>query len=541
MRLRFRSLESRIVTLFLLLIVAIQLTAFVVINKGIDENARGAIREELAVGKRLFSRLLEQNAQKLTQGARLLASDFGFRSAITTDGGNDKETIVSTLANHGARINASLTMYIDGERKIVAATSAHPSPSLERTAREMLDRADQTDGASGMAIVGNLPYQVVVVPVRAPVTIGWVVMAFPIDKSIADEMFALSRLHMTVLARTGNGDWISGASTLPAAQLPSLVGQLRMLRGDARGAPEINLAGADYSPEVLPLAREGEHVVSVVLLRSISEAVAPYTMLKTILLVLTAVGILLAIVGSLFTAKRIAQPLRQLTDSARLLGRGEYAAQVDVKRDDEIGELASAFDSMRRDIAKREQEIRTLAYWDPLTNLPNRAQFVTLLDGAIAGGGEFAVLMMDLDRFKHVNDVLGHSFGDALLAKVAERIRGQVQSVGGTVARLGGDEFMVVLGEIHGLPDAFGPASKLVEALSEPFFINDLTLRLSTSIGISIYPDDAESVDALISIADYALYEAKRSGKNRYCSTATARQGASRSPLPRGAEVLSHR
>jgi diguanylate cyclase (GGDEF)-like protein len=90
-----------------------------------------------------------------------------------------------------------------------------------------------------------------------------------------------------------------------------------------------------------------------------------------------------------------------------------------------------------------------------------------------------------------------------------------------TVARLGGDEFMVVLSEVNSLSDAQGPAAKLVEAVSEPFFINDLTLRLSTSIGISIYPDDAETVEALISIADYALYEAKRGGKNRFCATSS--------------------
>jgi diguanylate cyclase (GGDEF)-like protein len=113
------------------------------------------------------------------------------------------------------------------------------------------------------------------------------------------------------------------------------------------------------------------------------------------------------------------------------------------------------------------------------------------------------------------------------------------------VARLGGDEFMVVLGDIHCLADAQGPAAKLVEAVSEPYFINDLTLRLSTSIGISIYPDDAESVDALISIADYALYEAKRAGKNRFCSPAANRQAASKMPAAATpapvAETAAHR
>jgi diguanylate cyclase (GGDEF)-like protein len=97
---------------------------------------------------------------------------------------------------------------------------------------------------------------------------------------------------------------------------------------------------------------------------------------------------------------------------------------------------------------------------------------------------------------------------------------------------LGGDEFIVLLGDIHSLADAQGPAAKLVEALSEPFFINDLTLQLSTSIGISMYPDDAENVPDLISIADYALYEAKRAGKNRFCANGNAARQAAQAVKP---------
>src|SRR5450830_1393653 len=99
---------------------------------------------------------------------------------------------------------------------------------------------------------------------------------------------------------------------------------------------------------------------------------------------------------------------------------------------------------------------------------------------------------------------------------------------------------MVVLSEVQGLADAQGPAAKIVEAVSEPIFINDLTLGLSTSIGISIYPDDAESVDALISIADYALYEAKRAGKNRFCSTAGSQAVAVKTPA-KSPELAPHR
>jgi diguanylate cyclase (GGDEF)-like protein len=153
-------------------------------------------------------------------------------------------------------------------------------------------------------------------------------------------------------------------------------------------------------------------------------------------------------------------------------------------------------------------------------------------------------MYLDLDGFKAINDTYGHAYGDDILKMVSQRLLSSSRKED-TVARLGGDEFMVVLGDIHCLADAQGPAAKLVEALSEPYFINDLTLRLSTSIGISIYPDDAESVDALISIADYALYEAKRAGKNRFCSPAANRQSAT--PMPPAAtpapvaEMAPHR
>jgi diguanylate cyclase (GGDEF)-like protein len=140
-------------------------------------------------------------------------------------------------------------------------------------------------------------------------------------------------------------------------------------------------------------------------------------------------------------------------------------------------------------------------------------------------------MYLDLDGFKAINDTYGHAYGDEILKMVSQRLLSNSRKED-TVARLGGDEFIVLLGDVHSLPDAQGPAAKLVEALSEPFFINDLTLQLSTSIGISLYPDDAENVVDLISIADYALYEAKRAGKNRYCANGSAARQAALAVKP---------
>ena len=179
-----------------------------------------------------------------------------------------------------------------------------------------------------------------------------------------------------------------------------------------------------------------------------------------------------------------------------------------------------------KELAQYSKAQQALALHDPLTGLPNRRlledRIETTLQHASRHHHKAAVMYLDLDGFKAINDTYGHSYGDEVLKIVAQRLVATSRKED-TVARLGGDEFMVVLGEVNSLLDAQGPAAKLVEAVSQPFFINDLTLRLSTSIGISIYPDDAETVEALISIADYALYEAKRGGKNRFCATSSAK------------------
>lgn len=178
-----------------------------------------------------------------------------------------------------------------------------------------------------------------------------------------------------------------------------------------------------------------------------------------------------------------------------------------------------------KELAQYSKTQQELALHDALTGLPNRRlledRIATTLQHASRNHHKAAVMYLDLDGFKAINDTYGHAYGDEVLKIVAQRLLATSRKED-TVARLGGDEFMVVLGEVNSLADAQGPAAKLVEAVSEPFFINDLTLRLSTSIGISIYPDDAESVESLISIADYALYEAKRGGKNRFCATSAS-------------------
>ena len=185
MKFRFSSLEGRIAALFLLLIMAVQVIGLVFIQQGIDSNARIAIAAELVNGEKVFLKLLEQNAQKRRSSAQILARDTGFVAAVGSGGEGDRATIESALTNSGNRARADITMLFDAEQNIVVSTGVGQRAGLEKVVASLLEQAEQHDGAIGTAIIDGRPFQVTVTPVKAPITIAWVVMGFALDQSLA--------------------------------------------------------------------------------------------------------------------------------------------------------------------------------------------------------------------------------------------------------------------------------------------------------------------------------------------------------------------
>jgi diguanylate cyclase (GGDEF)-like protein/PAS domain S-box-containing protein len=174
-----------------------------------------------------------------------------------------------------------------------------------------------------------------------------------------------------------------------------------------------------------------------------------------------------------------------------------------------------------QDITERkeaEESIRFLAYYDVLTGLPNRTLFHDRIGQTLIAAqreeGKFAVLFLDLDRFKYINDSMGHMAGDKLLQAVAQRLRASVRETD-TVSRLGGDEFIILLRETD-IDGAAYVAEKILAAVSASFEINGVTVTPQGSIGISMYPEDGEDVNTLVKHADAAMYHAKDLGRNNY-------------------------
>ncbi len=203
----------------------------------------------------------------------------------------------------------------------------------------------------------------------------------------------------------------------------------------------------------------------------------------------------------------------------------------------------TTFTAFIRDITRRKvasEQLLQLAHFDTITNLPNRVLFYDRLQQEIKKtqrvGLPLAVLLLDLDHFKEVNDTLGHYKGDILLKEVANRLNTCVRDAD-TVARLGGDEFTLILSSVEDNGVIERLAQKILFKLSEPFHLTSDVVYITGSIGITLYPEDAETIEELLKNADQAMYEAKKIGRNRFCYFTPSMQAAAKARASLAADL----
>tara|TARA_B100000745_G_scaffold189864_3_gene124686 strand:- start:2348 stop:4774 length:2427 start_codon:yes stop_codon:yes gene_type:complete len=206
-----------------------------------------------------------------------------------------------------------------------------------------------------------------------------------------------------------------------------------------------------------------------------------------------------------------------ITEEERVLM--EYVAPLEDSDEQQsrfVGYVGSLLDVTA--LKEAQLELEKLAFYDPLTNLPNRRFFREHLHFTIAAterdGGKLAIIMLDMDNFKKVNDTLGHDAGDDLLANFAERMR-KTMYPRDVVSRMGGDEFMILLKGIHNTADVDKISKRILANITEPFNLRDSSIELGCSLGVAIYPDDGQTPETLVRNADLALYHAKENGKNQ--------------------------
>jgi len=483
---RFRSFQAKLLYLMVAVLVLLQAATLVAVHETNRRTMYASIDDELRVGSLILDQILAGRAQQLSITVRVLASDFAFREAVAL---GDQPTIASVLANHSSRIHADAAFLVSLEGSVVADTldaaavgRAFPLPAL-------LAEARQRNESSAIVTLGRRPYQVVIVPVLAPQPIAWVGVRFAIDNEVLSEVRRMTALDVSLTdAEPGAAPF--KISTLPAERIES--GDYRSLKHAMRTA-------------------DGSRVEAL-LLRSIEDAAKPYRNLQLQIFALSTLALIVALFAARLFAGGVSKPLQQLAESAQRIERGDYAESIGVRQEDEIGRLATALDRMRTGIAEREEQIRFQSTHDALTGLPNRVLFRDCLADAIArrrSGQLVAIIIMDLDRFKEVNDTLGHHFGDDLLREIGSRLT-ETLGDADTVARLGGDEYAVTF-YAAGEQDAVEVAQRIKRMLETPFLLAGVSIEVAASMGIALCPLHATDAETLMKRADVAMYDAKES------------------------------
>ena len=242
-------------------------------------------------------------------------------------------------------------------------------------------------------------------------------------------------------------------------------------------------------------------------------------LLSLFYILLCILGLILAILSYLFFDRNILLPIANTTNALLQLSTG-VSQELSIKsKASESRDLIEAFNHMSEKIKQREAKLDFIAHHDTLTLLPNRLMFNERLEHAInmtRRNNKLVILMLlDLDRFKLINDTLGHLFGDKLLQDTAIRLKNCMRAHD-TIARLGGDEFAIILENISSAKEVDRLAHKIKHIFNEPFFIEEQQVHASTSIGIAVAPDNATDPTTLIRYADIAMYQSKNQGRNQY-------------------------
>lgn len=299
-------------------------------------------------------------------------------------------------------------------------------------------------------------------------------------------------------------------------------------------AAHLGSLALDHVSPVLSVSPDKEQIGTITIRLNLVDA---YTHLAYQIGILLLVGLFsFTLIAALLTKlqKSITLPLLSLTEAMHKVSKdGDFSARATLVSQDEIGELASVFNQMLDELSKREnslhQELKErrrieerlseIAHFDSVSNLPNRYSFNSQIDRALINFKydleKFALMFLDLDNFKYVNDTFGHHAGDLLLARVAERLRGSLRQED-YIARLGGDEFAIIMYDFIGISQISSVSGKILAALQQPFFLEGHEAFIGASIGITICPDNGEDRETLQRQADSAMYQAKNLGKNTF-------------------------
>ncbi|MCC7257488.1 MAG: EAL domain-containing protein [Gammaproteobacteria bacterium] len=503
-----RSLRVKVLALAALLVVFTQVGTIGTLLFAANREVHHTAADKLVTAGTMLRRVLQLRADQLRNTLRVLASERDFVAAVAS---NDPDALAAALKRSGARVDADLHLVLDAEGHLrggLAGSMAFPD-TFDIAIRNTIEGSpDRTIGQVGSGAFDLTTVPVPAAPGSRPATLT---LGVALDNERAQRIARLSGLNVAFVG-TGGGDagTVLFGTSIQGLDTRSLS---RSIPGHAARDGqifELRVAGRDYLAIYQPLLKDASGF-GALLLEPLDDALAPYRILRSTVLVLGGLALLVALAGGALAARAITRPIRQLSHAAHRIRNGDYSEPVRVPADDELGMLATAFNTMRSGIAEREERITYQARFDPLTGLPNRLMALERLEQALhaaqAGEPGVGLLVLDLGSFGAISSSLGHEIGDALMAQAAERLRASIDARH-LLARLEGDRFAVVV-EGMGIDAARELAEDVHRLLGIGLSVHDVNVSLDAVIGIAHHPEHGNAADRLLLRAMVAQEDAR--------------------------------
>lgn len=493
------SLQMRMSFIFLLLLAIIVVVTIYFVQQATYKHASAQLMNHIQTSAAVVQDNVEGRASALDNGMATLAKDFSMKQLIAT-AKNDQRSLGSAMSNYQSRLGADIYWVLGKDfTPLIAAQSPFAN-------------SKQVVPAFSKATLHWFTYQgrnylMRSMPVRFVETSAqinaWVVMGIDAKKLFTPHLVDLTDIQISLFG--GNASVLLGATPETHFVEGPKQGEIAKTQGLHR--LPLNSSSIIYSAFELG-TWQGESAFIVLSMDEDDAFLSNESLIGQLIFILLAAAAL-GLLGATLLSREITKPLQQLIDAARRMRAGENVDSFPSANTREVETLSSAFSDMQLGIQDREAQIHQLAYFDELTHIPNRIQFSNHIRDMIRQTPEceLIVLMIDVDRFKEINDTLGHDLGDELLIAIAKRLHSHTQYKG-FCARLGGDEYAWVgLQEADTRPQDV--AQNLLSVFEQPFKIENLVLDVDCSMGIALYPQHASSLQGLMQCADIAMYSCK--------------------------------
>ncbi len=467
-----------------------------------DANER--LARSLVARAEVFDQLWTTRHRGMLNTVRLIASSPELRRVALRGDANE---LRAELLRRMRAARADIAILMDAGGRVISQTDGLQPP--RRAFPGLLSDAAEAAQPVGIMHDQGRVYEMRTVRIPDTEPALWLTIGHALDADATDSIRRLTGLDATLLDLSGEQPGVL-ASTLPAANAVAVARAALAAERQADGS--LMAAAGEQRYRVLPRRIIADAPELLLLLQeSVSTGRAGYAGLRRQLAMIALFSLVVALLLGGLLARHISQPVGELLRAARRIREGVYSEGLQIRRSDELGELAVAFNAMQEGIAEREERITYQAQFDQLTGLPNRLLALQKLTDAIAlaqaNDAPLSVLLIDLNRLSAITASLGHDIGDALLSQAAERMRASLDARH-VLARLEGDEFLVVMSGV-GREQAQHTATELLRLLGAGLSIQQVNVSLDAVIGISCFPEHGEQPDKLLLRAAVAKNDAK--------------------------------